>query len=255
MPSAQLGSNAGRISGPNRSHRVRDRTRVSTARAFVAAYGGERGREATAESLAFAWEHWDRISRMDNAPGYLFRVGQSRTDRGAPSSHLPSERKTIRWSSRLSSCPQITISPPANRRGARARLRMDDQRGRRTDGDEGHNCAEPPGARTRQASPSARRRQTHGRSRPSARASHRRRWSRSARDRRGGQLMAARPSRRTFHGQSGLWTHRVTVVVVVAAILVVFFLPLPHLSLFRRFVRQQGHRLPLPRTRSRPLER
>jgi len=50
-------------------------------RAFVAAYGGQRGREATAESLAFAWEHWERVSRMDNAPGYLFRVGQSRTRR------------------------------------------------------------------------------------------------------------------------------------------------------------------------------
>ena len=80
MPSAQLGSNAGRLSGAEQEftafvteHECRLR------RAFVAAYGGERGREATAESLAFAWEHWDRISRMDNAPGYLFRVGQSRT--------------------------------------------------------------------------------------------------------------------------------------------------------------------------------
>jgi DNA-directed RNA polymerase specialized sigma24 family protein len=50
-------------------------------RAFVAAYGSQRGREATAESLAFAWEHWDRLSRMENAPGYLFRVGRSRTRR------------------------------------------------------------------------------------------------------------------------------------------------------------------------------
>ncbi len=48
-------------------------------RALVAAYGGERGREATAEALAYAWEHWERVSQMDNAPGYLFRVGQSRT--------------------------------------------------------------------------------------------------------------------------------------------------------------------------------
>jgi len=48
-------------------------------RAFVAAYGAQRGREATAEALAFAWEHWGRISQMDNASGYLFRVGRSRT--------------------------------------------------------------------------------------------------------------------------------------------------------------------------------
>ncbi len=50
-------------------------------RAFVASYGSSRGREATAEALAFAWEHWGRLSDMHNAPGYLFRVGQSRTRR------------------------------------------------------------------------------------------------------------------------------------------------------------------------------
>jgi DNA-directed RNA polymerase specialized sigma24 family protein len=48
-------------------------------RTLVAAYGGQRGREATAEALAYAWEHWSRVSEMQNAPGYLFRVGQSRT--------------------------------------------------------------------------------------------------------------------------------------------------------------------------------
>lgn len=50
-------------------------------RAFVAMYGGQRGREATAEALAFAWEHWDRLTTVHNVPGYLFRVGQSRTRR------------------------------------------------------------------------------------------------------------------------------------------------------------------------------
>lgn len=48
-------------------------------RAFLAAYGAERGREATAEALAWAWEHWRRVRGMRNAPGYLYRVGQSRT--------------------------------------------------------------------------------------------------------------------------------------------------------------------------------
>ena len=48
-------------------------------RAFVAAYGRERGHEATAEALAYAWEHWSRIVTMENPMGYLFRVGQSRT--------------------------------------------------------------------------------------------------------------------------------------------------------------------------------
>jgi len=58
-------------------------------RAFVAAYGGERGEEATAEALAFAWENWDRVSKMDNAPGYLFRVGQSRTRKRRPPVTFP----------------------------------------------------------------------------------------------------------------------------------------------------------------------
>jgi DNA-directed RNA polymerase specialized sigma24 family protein len=48
-------------------------------RALVAAYGTDRGREATAEALAYAWEHWDRVQEMGNAVGYLYRVGQSRT--------------------------------------------------------------------------------------------------------------------------------------------------------------------------------
>ena len=50
-------------------------------RALVAAYGGPAGREATAEALAYAWEHWDRLQAVDNLPGYLYRVGQSRTRR------------------------------------------------------------------------------------------------------------------------------------------------------------------------------
>jgi DNA-directed RNA polymerase specialized sigma24 family protein len=49
------------------------------ARAFGAAYGIERGQEALAEALAYAWEHFEELAVMDNAVGYLFRVGQSRT--------------------------------------------------------------------------------------------------------------------------------------------------------------------------------
>jgi DNA-directed RNA polymerase specialized sigma24 family protein len=48
-------------------------------RALTAAYGYERGREATAEALAYAWENWGRLGHVDNLPGYLYRVGQSRT--------------------------------------------------------------------------------------------------------------------------------------------------------------------------------
>lgn len=50
-------------------------------RALVAAYGFEDGRDATAEALAYAWEHWERLSRMANAAGYVFRVAQSRRPR------------------------------------------------------------------------------------------------------------------------------------------------------------------------------
>jgi DNA-directed RNA polymerase specialized sigma24 family protein len=46
-------------------------------RALTAAYGPEDGREATAEALAWTWEHWERVRNMENAIGYLYRVGQS----------------------------------------------------------------------------------------------------------------------------------------------------------------------------------
>lgn len=49
------------------------------ARALMASYGPEVGREATRDALAYAWEHWDRVSTMENPVGYLYRVGQSRS--------------------------------------------------------------------------------------------------------------------------------------------------------------------------------
>lgn len=48
------------------------------SRALAAAYGFEDGRDATAEALAYAFEHWDRLQHVANLPGYLFRVGQTR---------------------------------------------------------------------------------------------------------------------------------------------------------------------------------
>jgi DNA-directed RNA polymerase specialized sigma24 family protein len=51
------------------------------SRALAAAYGFEDGRDATAEALAYAFEHWDRLQHFANLPGYLFRVGQSRSRR------------------------------------------------------------------------------------------------------------------------------------------------------------------------------
>ena len=49
--------------------------------ALVARYGPEGGSEATAEALAYSWEHWERVSAMDNPAGWLYRGGQSRSRR------------------------------------------------------------------------------------------------------------------------------------------------------------------------------
>lgn len=46
--------------------------------ALVASLGGEVGREMSAEAFAYGWEHWDRVSRMENPAGYLYRVGRNR---------------------------------------------------------------------------------------------------------------------------------------------------------------------------------
>ena len=50
-------------------------------RALMAAYGFETGREATAEALAWAWEHRTELDGLTNPSAYLFRVGQSRIRR------------------------------------------------------------------------------------------------------------------------------------------------------------------------------
>ena len=49
--------------------------------ALTAALGSELGVEATAEALAHGWEHWSRVSGMDNPVGYLFVVGRNRARR------------------------------------------------------------------------------------------------------------------------------------------------------------------------------
>lgn len=49
--------------------------------ALMSAYGPDRGRDATAEALAYGWEHWDRVRQMEAPVGYLYRVGQSKTRR------------------------------------------------------------------------------------------------------------------------------------------------------------------------------
>ena len=50
--------------------------------ALTASFGSEVGSEATADALAWAWEHWDRVSAKDNPLGYVYGVGWNKA-RGA----------------------------------------------------------------------------------------------------------------------------------------------------------------------------
>ncbi len=66
--------------------------------AMVARFGLEVGREATADAMAYSFEHWDSLSLIENPVGYLFRVGQT------------SARKQFRWSN-----PPVLPEPPPDR--------------------------------------------------------------------------------------------------------------------------------------------
>lgn len=48
-------------------------------RALVASLGFERGRDATAEALLWAWQNFNRAKDLDNKVAFLFRVGQSKS--------------------------------------------------------------------------------------------------------------------------------------------------------------------------------
>jgi DNA-directed RNA polymerase specialized sigma24 family protein len=45
--------------------------------ALVARFGLEVGRDAAAEAIAYAVEHWDDLVEVTNLVGYLYRVGQT----------------------------------------------------------------------------------------------------------------------------------------------------------------------------------
>jgi RNA polymerase sigma-70 factor (ECF subfamily) len=57
--------------------RVEPRLRESLS----ATVGNLAGREAAVDALAHAWEHWDRVSAMENPAGYLYVVGRDRARR------------------------------------------------------------------------------------------------------------------------------------------------------------------------------
>lgn len=56
-----------------------DQARPRLWRAFVGALGVDGADEATAEALAYAWEHRVRVFAMENPVGYLYRVGATRS--------------------------------------------------------------------------------------------------------------------------------------------------------------------------------
>lgn len=56
-------------------------TEARLRHALTAAFGPERGREGAAEALAYGWEHWDRIGKMENPAGYLYQVGRDHARR------------------------------------------------------------------------------------------------------------------------------------------------------------------------------
>jgi DNA-directed RNA polymerase specialized sigma24 family protein len=46
--------------------------------ALSASLGVDLGKEATAEAVAYAWEHWERIAKMDNPTGYVYGTGRNK---------------------------------------------------------------------------------------------------------------------------------------------------------------------------------
>lgn len=56
--------------------------------ALSASLGSQRGRDATADAFAYAWENWERVREMDNPAGYLYVVGRDRGRKQMRSRHV-----------------------------------------------------------------------------------------------------------------------------------------------------------------------
>ena len=67
-------------------------TEPGLRRALTGHLAREAVADALAEAFAYAWEHWDRVMRLEHPTGYLFRVAQSKV-RSRKQGFLP-------WSSR-----------------------------------------------------------------------------------------------------------------------------------------------------------
>jgi len=57
--------------------------------ALSSAFGADLGRDAAADALAWAWQHWARVEDMANPIGYLYRVGRSRALRDVRRREVP----------------------------------------------------------------------------------------------------------------------------------------------------------------------
>lgn len=81
-------------------------------RVLCARLGPDVGPEVTADALAYAWEHWARISEMENPGGYLYRVAQT-------SSRRYSWR---RWFRPKPTAPEEVVEPEPELQAALRRL-------------------------------------------------------------------------------------------------------------------------------------
>jgi DNA-directed RNA polymerase specialized sigma24 family protein len=85
-------------------------------RALVAHYGPERGREATAEALLWAFEHQGVLTSLRYPAAYLYRVGQSKArlkreplvlERPSYDEPIDAASPAVEWSRR----PQAELGP------------------------------------------------------------------------------------------------------------------------------------------------
>ena len=83
-------------------------------RALAAALGWDRGRDATADALAYAWEHWPKVRAMANPAGYLYRVGQSSVRRRKVPGAVRSARRALTGSTNRPFCGSWPICPNVN---------------------------------------------------------------------------------------------------------------------------------------------
>ena len=67
-------------------------------RALVARFGWQLGQDATADALAYGWEHWARVGLMENPAGYLYRVGCSRALEGTRRDEVTEPEGRDSWS-------------------------------------------------------------------------------------------------------------------------------------------------------------